>query len=749
MDCKNLVSQMSLEEKARMCSGSSFWYTFPVERLGIPKVMLTDGPCGIRKQGDAADHLGLNASVPAISYPTGACVASSFDTELLRELGETLGEECQAENIGVILGPAANIKRSPLCGRNFEYLSEDPYLTGKLSAAYIQGVQSKNVGVSLKHFACNNQETRRMTSDSQVDERSLREIYLAGFEAAVKEGKPWTVMCSYNQVNGSFAAENHRLLTEILRDEWGFDGYVVSDWGATADRVKGIEAGMDLEMPGPGESNTKRIIEAVEKGLLPISTLDTTVERILEIGYRYLENRDESAVFDYEKDHDLARRAAGESMILLKNQDILPLNREESVAFIGAYAKNPRFQGGGSSHVNSYKVTNAVDAAVGCNISFAQGYDDSKDEPDEALIQEAVSIAKAACSAVLFVGIPDRMESEGFDRKHLNIPFCQQRLIEEVCRVQKNTVVVVHCGAPIEMPWIDGVKAVLYAYLGGEAVGAATIDLLYGDINPSGKLAESFPKKLAHNPSYLFYPGEVDTVEYREGIFVGYRYYDKKEIEPLFPFGHGLSYTSFSYSDIKLSAQSISDEEELNISFKVKNTGSCFGKEVVQLYVKNPASAVIRPEKELRAFAKLALMPGEEKELSFTLSKRAFAYYDIYAADWQVDQGEYGILVGASSRDIRLNAVVELKNAKPRKKHYTRLSTLGDILSDPNAAQVLGGLMSNMPMAGMDTSSLGIGSMMDLIKDAPLKTLVSFGGGKVTEEMIDGLVSKLNEDRAE
>ncbi len=534
MDVKQLVSQMTLEEKAKFCSGADFWHVEGLERLGIPSVMVTDGPCGLRKQAGESDHLGLNASVKAISYPTGSCVACSFDRELLKESGEYLGDECQAEDVAVLLGPAVNIKRSPLCGRNFEYFSEDPYLAGELSAAYINGVQSKNVGTSLKHFAANSQEHRRMTSSSEVDERTLREIYLPAFEKSIKQAKPWTVMCSYNKLNGVFASENHRLLTEILRDEWGFDGAVMSDWGAVNDRVKGVPAGMDLEMPGPGNGNTEKLIAAVKAGEMKESDLDTAVERILDFVFKYTENRKPDTKFDYEGHHEKARQMAAESMVLLKNDGILPLKKDEKAAFIGKFANEPRFQGGGSSHVNSYKVSGSVEAAKEYGVIYAQGYDTKSQEPDEGLIAEAVKTAKEAGAAVVFIGITDAMESEGFDRADMKIPACQQKLLEEVIKVQPNTIVVVECGSAIEMPWIDDVRGVLYAYLGGEAVGPAVVDLLYGEKNPCGKLAETFPLRLEDNPSYLYYLGEGDRTEYREGIFVGYRYYDKKDLPVLF-----------------------------------------------------------------------------------------------------------------------------------------------------------------------------------------------------------------------
>lgn len=744
MDVKSIIAKLSLEQKAKMCSGSSFWTLEPVEEAGIPAVTVTDGPCGLRKQLDVGDHLGLNASIKAVSYPTGSCVASSFDRELLRSLGETLGDECQAEDVAVILGPAANIKRSPLCGRNFEYFSEDPYITGELSASYINGVQSKNVGVSLKHFCANNQETRRLTSSSNMDERTLREIYLAGFEKAVKQSKPWTVMNSYNRLNGTYVGEDHRILTDILRDEWGFDGYVVSDWGAVNDRVAGIKAGSDLEMPGGGSINDNKILEAVKCGELKEEILDTALERILTVTAKYLENRDTEAKWDFEADHEFARKAAGESMVLLKNDGILPLDKNKKIAFIGKYAAQPRFQGGGSSHVNSYKVTGAVEAAKDCNISYAQGFITEKDEVDDTLLAEAVEAAKNSDVAVLFVGLPDQLESEGFDRKNLDIPQCQVQLIDEVSKVQKNTVVIVHCGGSIVMPWLDKVGAVIYAYLGGEAVGLAECDILFGDVNPSGKLAETFLNKIEDSSAYLFYLGEKDNTDYREGIFVGYRYYDKKKTDVLFPFGYGISYTSFDYSDIKVSSSEINDTDSLTVTAKITNTGKVFGKEVVQLYVRNAAGSAIRPIRELKGFTKVALKPGETKEVCFKLDKRSFAYYNIETSDWLVETGVYGIEIGKSSREICLEASVKVIGTAAINTKFSLNSTIGDVMSTPKGQAIFAQLLEQTPFGAMEGQDiLGMGNLMDQVVDMPLRSLINFSAD-VPPEMIDGILSALN-----
>lgn len=754
MDVKAIVSQMTLEEKAALCSGKNFWHLQTPERLGIEPVMVSDGPCGIRKQADAADHLGLNASVPATSYPTGSCMACSFDRALFRESGVTLGHACQAEQLSVLLGPAANIKRSPLCGRNFEYLSEDPYLTGELAASYIDGVQSQNVGVSLKHFAVNNQEYHRMSSDSVVDERALREIYLAGFETAVRRAKPWTVMCSYNRVNGTYAAENKRLLTEILRDEWGFDGYVVSDWGATtAERVKCLEAGLDLEMPGKNAANDRQLVEAVQNGTMDEKVLDTAAERILTVVLKYLDHKKPETVIDFEADHEKARKIAAESMVLLKNDGILPLKKDAKVAFVGEFARAPRFQGGGSSNVNAYKVTSALEAAetMGLHVSFAPGYATKTPEPDAALLEEAAKTAEAADVAVVFVGITDAMESEGFDRRTLSMPENHEALVAAVSKVQKNTVVVVMCGGCITMPWLSDVRGVLYAYLGGEAVGPATLDLLFGDANPSGKLAESFPKRLEDNPSYLYYFGdEQNRTEYREGIFVGYRYYDKKNIDVLFPFGYGLSYTTFEYSDLRLDKAEMLDTDTLTVTVKVKNTGAVRGKEVVQLYVGMPQSRTIRPEKELRGFEKVELAPGEEKTVSFTLSKRAFAYYRTDIADWYAESGDYVIMAAKSSRDVACTATVRVTSTTEIKRVYTMNSTVEEIMESPVGREFIGKMIASSGLVPSDASegpNLGEGTaqMMEIMmREMPLRSLLAFGGENVPAGLGEMLLSQLN-----
>ena len=748
---KKLVAQMTLEEKAAMCSGADFWHTEAVERLGIPASMVSDGPHGLRKQDQEADHLGVNDSIKAVCFPAGCGTAASFNRDLLRMMGETLGNECQAEGVSVILGPAVNIKRSPLCGRNFEYYSEDPLVASEIAGALIQGVQSKNVGTSIKHFLANNQETRRLSSDSRVDERTLHEIYLAAFEGAIKKAKPWTVMCSYNKINGTYAAQNHQYLTETLREQWGFDGYVMSDWGAVNNRVEDLKAGLDLEMPSSLGANDKLIVGAVLSGELDESVVDAAVEHILNIVFRYEENRDKNAVFDKDKDHETARKVAEETIVLLKNDGVLPLSEKQKVAFIGQYAKTPRYQGGGSSHINSHKITSALEAASGMdNVIYAQGFDDAQDKTDEKLLTEAVEAARSAEVAVIFAGLPDKYESEGFDRKHMAMPDYQNELIEKIAAVQPNTVVVLHNGSPVEMPWVDKVKGIVEAYLGGQAVGGAVCDILFGRVNPSAKLPETFPIKLEDNPSYLSYIGEGDVVEYREGIFVGYRYYDKKKMDVLFPFGHGLSYTTFEYSNLTVDKEKLKDTDTLRVTVDVTNTGTMVGKEVVQLYVADKKSTVIRPVKELRDFAKVELKPGETKTVTFTLDKRAFAYYSVNIHDWHVETGEFDILIGKSSRDIVLTKTVTVESTVKLPFVYTTDTTMGDVMKDPRAWKIVQESLAMGMIGGQDDSHSEAASeaISDEMADAgmlysPLRGPVSFGG-HVTMADIQAIVDKLN-----
>ena len=752
---RDLILQMTLEEKAGMCSGADFWHTKAAERLGIPSVMVSDGPHGLRKQSEAADHLGINDSIKAVCFPAGCALASSFDRDLAKKMGETIGQECQAEDVSTILGPAVNIKRSPLCGRNFEYYSEDPYAASEMSAAFIRGVQSKNVGTSVKHFLANNQEKRRMTNSSDVDERTLREIYMVPFEGAVKNGKPWTVMNSYNQINGTFVGESKEYLTDLLRAEWGFDGYVMSDWGAVNDRVEALKAGMDLEMPSSNGVNDALIVKAVQDGTLDEAVVDQACERILNIIYRYMESRDASAVFDREKDHGTAASVEEECIVLLKNgcdesgKHILPLSKEQKIAFIGKYAQAPRYQGGGSSHINSWKVESALEAVKDfADVVYAKGFDDAQDQADEALEAEAVQAAKDADAAVIFAGLPDSFESEGYDRTHLNLPECQDRLIGKICDVQKNVVVVLHNGSPIVMPWKDRVSAIVEAYLGGQAVGKAEVRVLFGEVNPSGRLSETFPNRLEDTPCYLTYGKGRDHAEYREGVFVGYRYYTTRDMDVQYPFGYGLSYTTFGYSDLATDKSGLTDADTLSVSVDVKNTGDRSGKEVVQLYVAPVNSEVPRPLRELKGFEKVSLEPGEKKTVAFTLDDRAFAVWNADLHCWDVPDGAYKIQICRNAREVILETEVQVKNTKRPRQKYTANTCMGELFADPKAQQILGQMMGNNEQAKeMEEKSQGEAVSQEMLaammQDMPLRQLISFVPG-MTWEAVDQILNALN-----
>lgn len=737
---------MTLEEKAGMCSGLDFWHLKEVEHLGIPKVMVSDGPHGLRKQDEKGDHLGINDSIKAVCFPPAVLSACSFDRGLMEEMGKAIGREAQANDVSVVLGPAVNIKRSPLCGRNFEYYSEDPYLAGEIAAAFVKGVQSQHVGTSIKHFAANNQEYRRMSSSSEVDERTLREIYFPAFETAVKKAQPYTFMCSYNQINGTFASENKWLLTDVLRGEWGFKGYVMSDWGAVNDRVKGLEAGLELEMPASGGDNDAMIVKAVKDGALEEKILDQAVERILRIIFEYADHR-KPQEFTMEKDHEEAQHIAEESMVLLKNENhILPLKTSEKAAFIGGFARNPRFQGGGSSHINCFKTTNVLDS-VPCDaqVVYAEGFPADRDFYDKALADEAVKAAAEADKAVIFAGLPESFESEGYDRSHMRLPECQNRLITEILKVQPNTVIVLHNGSPVEMPWLGEIKGLLETYLGGQAGGAAAANILYGKINPSGKLAETMPLKLSDNPSYLNFGGG-EKVEYREGIFVGYRYYDTKEMDVAFPFGYGLSYTTFAYSNLKLSMENPTEKDTVMVYADVTNTGKSAGKEVVQLYIRDLTGSAIRPEKELKGFEKVFLEPGETKTVTMELNKRSFAWYNTELHDWFAASGDYEILVGASSRDIRLTETLYLNSSQRIPMHVHMNTTLGDLLRNPETAEAAKKLIQKYLSgeAGSEAASEAVSEEMTMAMtdSMPLRALMGFAG--VSRKELDSVIEKLN-----
>lgn len=749
------LNELTIEEKAELCSGKDFWTTQAVERLGIPSIMMTDGPHGLRKQAGESDHLGLNESVPATCFPSAVGLASTWNRDLIYDVGVALGKEARKEGVSVLLGPGANIKRSPLCGRNFEYFSEDPYVSAQLAAAHIKGVQSVGVGASLKHFAVNNQEHRRMSVDAIVDERTLREIYLASFEGAVKEAHPWTVMCSYNLVNGEYASEHKRLLTTILRDEWGFEGLVVSDWGAVNERAAGVAAGMDLEMPTSNGVGTQKILDAIEKGELDEQALDRAVTRILDLVIKSTSQKDLTD-FDMDAQHQLARKVAREAVVLLKNESqLLPLEKSQRVAVIGELAKKPRYQGGGSSHINPYQLDNAYDelACFAGSVSYAQGYDLEKDKVDDQLIKEATECARKSEVAVLFVGLPDRYESEGFDRDHMSLPTNHEALIRSILDAQPNTIVILSNGSPVEMPWVDDVPAIIEGYLGGQAGGGAVADILFGVESPSGKLAETFPVRVEDNPSYLYFPGEGDRVEYREGIFVGYRYYDTKKVKPLFPFGHGLSYITFSYENMTVSSRELDESDKVTVTIQIKNTGSVKGKEIVQLYVHDKHSSVVRPEKELKAFDKVELEPGETKEVDLELDRRAFAYYNTDKEDWSVESGEFELRVGSSSADIALTETISITSSEPTTFKVTRNSTIGDLMQSEHAEklnQFLERHFSDSPFTPDEETEAkseegGSDMMSEMLKYMPLRALVNFQPSKEANEALEQFIKKCNQ----
>ena len=791
-DIKHILSQMTLEEKASLCSGEDFWHLKGIERLGIPTIMVTDGPHGLRKQAEKSDHLGINKSVPATCFPTAAATGSSWDIELMHEIGEALAEECLQEDVAVILGPGANIKRSPLCGRNFEYISEDPYLTGEMAAAFIDGVQSRGVGTSLKHYAVNNQEKLRLVMDSVVDDRALREIYLTGFEKAVKQAQPWTVMCSYNKVQGTYASENKKLLTELLKDEWHHDGIVVTDWGACNDRVEGLKAGQELEMPSSGGDNDLRIVRAVKDGILDEEILNAAVGRILKLIFKSADARTPGFTYDAEAHHTLARKAAGQSAVLLKNEGLLPLDKSKKVALIGEFAVKPRYQGGGSSHINPIMMSCAYDEFKnrGIEFTYAQGYSLDSDGVDQSMIGEAVIAATQADVVVLFAGLPDIYESEGYDRGTIDMPQSHNQLISQVSKANPNIVVLLQNGAPVLMPWIHSVKAVIECYLGGQGCGSASGDILYGDVNPSGKLAETFPLALSDTPCYKWFPEGPLTVEYRESVYVGYRYYDTAGKNVLFPFGHGLSYTQFEYSDMRLSAASIQDSDELTVTATIKNTGKVSGAEIVQAYVRDTASTVFRPEKELKGFAKVYLDPGEQKQVLFKLDKRSFAYFNTAINDWHVESGDYTIMLGASSRDIRLSADVHVESTMPHAqipdyandtpsyynikgkdigipdKEFEALlgypippktrpadapfdwnATLDDIKHTAIGQRLQQEFLKNMQesFSAADDVSLEL-IAQNMAAEMPLRSIATFSAGNLTLSKIEGLLIEINKD---
>lgn len=671
MDIHAILAQMTLEEKAGLCSGLDNWHTKAVERLNLPSIMVADGPHGLRKEKPSKGEQAFVPSYPATCFPTASALACSWNRELLFKVGEALAEECLQEGVSVILGPGVNIKRSPLCGRNFEYYSEDPYLSGEMAIQHIRGVQSKGIGTSLKHFAANNQEYRRMAINAVVDERALREIYLVAFERAVKEAQPWTVMCAYNRLNGEYCSENESLLTGILREEWGFDGLVVSDWGAVNQRVRGLKAGLDLEMPGGKMENDQKIVQAVQHGDLDEADLDRCVERILTLIQKGIEGRREGYRYDAQAHHVLARQAAAESIVLLKNENnILPLDPNQKIAVVGDFAKVPRYQGYGSSVINPTQLDCAFDEIVKYsadaeNILYAQGFLREEDAIRFDLVEEACRMAAQAQVVLVFLGLPESHEIEGMDREDMLLPENQNDIVVKLLNVNPNVVVVLSNGSPVCMPWAEQVPGIVEAYLSGQAGGGAMADVLFGKVNPSGKLAETFPLALADNPSFHYFPGGAQNVEYRESIYVGYRYYDKAKQAVRFPFGHGLSYTQFTYEKMQVVKNRFKAGEKVEVHCSIRNSGKRAGQEVVQLYVGRVDETGFWATQELKGFEKVSLEPGEIREIIFHLNERSFAFYDVDQQDWRIAAGEYRINIGASSHDLHLSEVINIDNSDP------------------------------------------------------------------------------------
>lgn len=679
IDIEKIVAELTLEEKVSLCSGASTWLTEPIERLGVPAVRMNDGPHGLRKEIQSAGTNIMSPAEPSTCYPPAVTLASSWDVALVEEVGAAIAEEAKALQVTTVLGPGINIKRSPLCGRNFEYFSEDPFLSGQMGAAWVRGVQHNGVGTSLKHYCVNNQEHLRMSIDAIVDERTLRELYLPAFEHIVKTEQPTTVMCSYNRLNGTYLSDDKWMLTDVLRDEWGFRSLVVSDWGAVNGRVAGIRAGMDLEMPGNKGANDREIVKAIQAGTLSEADLDRVVFRVLEFIYTCKEKETAGGTINIERGDAVARKAAAAGAVLLKNENnALPLRKEQSIAVIGALAKQPRYQGAGSSNINPTKITSFITALEQANqpFTYADGYTLKGDGYSSKLLRQAVDTARGADAVIVYVGLTDDFESEGYDRIHTRLPQAHDRLVQELTKVHDNVIVVLSCGSPVQVhAWEQDVQAILNLYLGGQASGVAAYDLLYGAVNPSGKLAETFPLHDKGSVVDAYFPMGPRTVEHRESIYVGYRYYDKAQQDVQYPFGYGLSYTTFAYSNLRLSASDIDEGETLTATFRIKNTGNRAGAEVAELYVRDVESTIFRPDKELKGFVKVYLEPNEEQEVAIELDARAFRYYNVLLHDWHIESGVFSILIGASSRDIRLSADVTVRGkneAAPIPDYYTQ-----------------------------------------------------------------------------
>lgn len=766
---KKILKSLTLEEKASLCSGVGLWQTRPLKEKGIPEIWMADGSNGVRimkpvnqeRKQDTSDFLKvtdltqnsptITSQYEAVCYPSGASLASTWDTALIEEMGEALGNECRYFKVNLLLAPGINIKRSPLGGRGYEYYSEDPYLTGRVAESFIKGVQKTGTGTSIKHFAANNSETLRINMSSDVDERALREIYLAPFEMGVKNGKPWTLMSSYNKVNGVQMAENEELLTRILREEWGFDGVVVSDWGGVKDRVKALEAGNDLDMP-ENKRNNQSIVEAVKCGELSEDVLDRSIERILNLIFKAKEQERFTDQVDFEAHREIAERVAEDSIVLLKNErNLLPLTKDKykKVAVIGAFAEEPRYQGGGCTLVNPIRISRPLEemkrlAGNDMEITYAAGYE-LRNHTSKELLKEAADTAAAADAAVVFAGLWVAYDREGFDRKHLEIDSSHVKLIEAVSKVQKNVIVVLSNGDAITMdPWIHQVGAVVEQFLVGETVGEATAKVLFGCVNPSGKLPVTFPKRLEDTSAYPYFPGECGHHLYGEGIFVGYRYYEKKKIQPLFPFGYGLSYTTFQYSEMKADRCEMGDRDTLRVSLDVTNMGTCRGKESIQIYVTDEKSRLVRPEKELKAFTKTELEPGETKTVTFTLGYRDFAYYDPEASDWVVEEGTFVIHAGSSAGTILQSVTVKVTEAEKKFRRLYLDSQHTAVFENPRAKKMY---LEFLVEAGVIEADK-VETMIPLLKGNYMgiyNVVTSLLGGNVTKEEMQTVLDRINE----
>lgn len=756
LDIPALLVELTVEEKASLVSGSGFWWTRKVERLEIPSIMVTDGPHGLRKQDKTDDHLGLGDSVAATCFPTASALGSSWDLDLVHRVGVALGEEARAEDVAVVLGPGINIKRSPLCGRNFEYLSEDPLLAGELGAAMVRGIQSQGVGASLKHYAVNSQEADRLRVSADVDARPLREIYLAGFERVVKAAQPWTVMCSYNRINGVYASQDPWLLTEVLRGEWGFDGLVVSDWGAVEDPVAAVAAGLDLEMPSTGGASAARIVEAVKAGELYEPALDRAVGRLLQLLERSLPGVESDDAYEADAHHALARAAATDCAVLLKNEEgLLPLVAFEGrLAVIGEFARAPRFQGAGSSKVNPTHVDDALTAlragvSPRVTVDFAAGFGvDTPDADSPALLAEAVEVATGAHTVVVFLGLPPSYESEGYDRDHIELPVDQLAVLQAVAEVNDRVVVVLANGGVVAVAdWVHHVGAVLEGWLGGQAGGGAIADLLLGAANPSGRLAETVPVRLSDTPAYLNFPGEASRVRYGEGLHVGYRHYDAVQREVAFPFGHGLSYTTFEYSDLSVTVLDAAGSADwrgpprIEVTVTVSNTGPVAGQEVVQVYVSDPESSMIRPVRELKAFTKVALEPGASETVTLTLTERDLSYWSTRADGWVLEPGVFEVAVGASSRDLRLTDTVEV-GGLPLALPLDRSSTLAEWLDHPVGCEILLAALRTSPVGDL-TPMLDDAEQLRMLGSFPMTRLATMVGAGGSTDLVDEMLARV------